>query len=425
MKSFKTIVVILTLLGVGYGAHVVMNKPLPNDLSSVGAEGWDSLSVTMQDPGDSRPEVSFDSQESVTMPSLPVPGNAAPPPANITGQQPGYATDAPAAAAAYTQSSMSVSTQPVQATPNNFADNGTNYPMADYGAAGSGTADYGTADYGTAQAGPSGQHAADPAVDAMPVNFQQQFGSANDSGAAGQNFESMWQTAQRNIQEQDLAQALFTLSFGYEEGLASAEQRQRLIPLLDQLAGTVLYSQQYHVVQPHIVRRGEGVEQLSQQYNVPVAFIERVNQLSTGRPLREGQQLKVLQGPFRAELDLTRRELTLFLNRYYAGRFSVSIGRDLPAGLTSFQVAEKSGPREFYDVGTNRKIPAGHHSNPYGAHWIGLACDQDRNNAKLGIHSAGTAVDANDTRGCISVSNRDADDLMAILSVGSQISVVR
>ena len=42
MNTIKTIVVVATLLGVGYGAHVVLNKPIPNRFSS--ADGvWQDL----------------------------------------------------------------------------------------------------------------------------------------------------------------------------------------------------------------------------------------------------------------------------------------------------------------------------------------------------------------------------------------------
>jgi hypothetical protein len=41
------------------------------------------------------------------------------------------------------------------------------------------------------------------------------------------------------------------------------------------------------------------------------------------------------------------------------------------------------------------------------------------------VHSTGERVDASDTRGCVSVSDRDADDLQAIFSIGSRFTVIR
>ena len=89
------------------------------------------------------------------------------------------------------------------------------------------------------------------------------------------------------------------------------------------------------------------------------------------------------------------------------------------------EVVEKTATRPYTDVRTGEIIPAGTPENPYGALWIGLRDTQSAENLPLGIHSSGSAIGASDTRGCITVSDRDADDLQAILSTGSRIEVRR
>ncbi len=138
-----------------------------------------------------------------------------------------------------------------------------------------------------------------------------------------------------------------------------------------------------------------------------------------------GEQIKIIRGPFRGELNLSRREITVFVGRLYAGRFSVGVGRELPLGELSLEVAEKSGARPYADAQTGNQTPAGDPTNPYGDYWIGLRSPGTPVDPNLGIHSTGERVEASDTRGCITVSERDADDLQAILSIGSLFTIVR
>ena len=58
-------------------------------------------------------------------------------------------------------------------------------------------------------------------------------------------------------------------------------------------------------------------------------------------------------------------------------------------------------------------------SNPYGHRWIGLRGDQITAAHDVGIHVDTGTPEA----GCIAVSPVDADDLTAILSVGSRVTI--
>jgi hypothetical protein len=149
----------------------------------------------------------------------------------------------------------------------------------------------------------------------------------------------------------------------------------------------------------------------------------RTNALSSPT-VRPGQKIKVVRGPFRGELSLARRELTLFAGRYYAGRFPVAIGRDLPAQATVLEVTELSGPQPYVDPRTGEQIPAGDPHNPYGNLWIGLRDSGAPEFKNICIHASGVAVDASDSRGCLSLSEHDVDDLQAILTTDSRIQIV-
>jgi lipoprotein-anchoring transpeptidase ErfK/SrfK len=67
--------------------------------------------------------------------------------------------------------------------------------------------------------------------------------------------------------------------------------------------------------------------------------------------------------------------------------------------------------RTWYDR-NGREVPPGHPENPYGPFWIGLGSDQC-------IHGLASGM----PRGCIGLTPRDAQDLYAILSVGSEVKI--
>jgi lipoprotein-anchoring transpeptidase ErfK/SrfK len=151
-------------------------------------------------------------------------------------------------------------------------------------------------------------------------------------------------------------------------------------------------------------------------------FLARVNGLeSTYRPV-VGESLKVVQGPFHAEIDRQANELTLFLGSNYAGRFQVFIGDDLPTTASNYEVIEITTGREFFDRKTGYRVAKDDPNNPYGAVWIGLRGDQVTAGHNVGIH---VANGTESPRGCIGVSETDARDLAIILTMGSTVKVIQ
>ena len=129
-----------------------------------------------------------------------------------------------------------------------------------------------------------------------------------------------------------------------------------------------------------------------------------------------GTELKVVRGPFSAQVDLEQKELTLFLDDLYAGRFPVELGSDPSPKPGTFMVQDKQTDRTFY-AAQGAPIPAESPENPYGGIWIDLG-DQ------LCIHGSPNPTRPTD-RGCISLPGDYADDLFGILSQGSSVTIRR
>ncbi|MGI9516583.1 MAG: L,D-transpeptidase family protein, partial [Pirellulaceae bacterium] len=190
---------------------------------------------------------------------------------------------------------------------------------------------------------------------------------------------------------------------------------------LDLLAGKVIYSTEHHLqTRPYVVSGSDTLESLAAQWQVPAQLIYNVNSSKIGDPanLVPGTELKVIQGPFNAVVNIDRQELTLFLSGMYAGRFPVDLGED-GGGVEhgQFVVQQKQSGKEYTDP-AGQTIAAGAGNNPYGRFWIEL-------NENLGIHESNPQNGPGDRRGSIRLGSRDAQDVFGILSHGSQVTITR
>ena len=221
-------------------------------------------------------------------------------------------------------------------------------------------------------------------------------------------------TADAQFQKDQLKEALSTLSIFYSTPNLSGEQRSELLSRLDPLAAEVIYSGKHLLERPHRVTPDETLVKIAQRYEVPWQLLANINQVRDPIAVLPGTELKVVRGPFRAEVDLQLRELTLFLGDLYAGRFPIGVGNDPAPRPGTYTVQDKQTSKVFYDA-SGSAMPPGNPDNPYGGAWIDLG-------GNLCIHgSPNTAKPGSE--GCISLAADYADDLYGILSHGSTVTI--
>jgi len=239
--------------------------------------------------------------------------------------------------------------------------------------------------------------------------------SAEDTAPSMSAFHSALQSAEAKIAEEQWYEALYTLTVFYSSPDLSEQERDQLLDLLDPLAARVIYSSENHINAPHDVRAGETLESIAESQQIPWQLLANINEIENPQFLQPGTKLKVVPGPFRAEIDLRRPEMTLFVGRLYAGRFPISVGSDPMPQPGEYRIYDKQAGRTYY-AGDGRTVPADNESNPYGKVWIDLGGD-------LCIH--GSPENGRLTEGCISLSPVDANDVYAILSKGSRVTIRR
>jgi lipoprotein-anchoring transpeptidase ErfK/SrfK len=232
-----------------------------------------------------------------------------------------------------------------------------------------------------------------------------------------QSFAAFMVNVRGELDRKELLDAYRLLSRRYRDPIFTPEQNREIERLLDQLAGTIVYSTQHFIEEPYSVGPNETLEQIAARYNVPAKLLAKINGLVPSQNPRPGSQLKVVRGPFSAEIDLNKHELTLRLpDGGYAGRFPIGVGRDIPQVEKSYRVNDKVEAPVARPVSPAATYPA-----PFAKQkWIGL---DDR----LGIHAASNPADVGRSggQGGISLKPRDVDDLYDILSVGSTVVIRR
>ncbi|MDA0658862.1 MAG: LysM peptidoglycan-binding domain-containing protein [Planctomycetota bacterium] len=241
-----------------------------------------------------------------------------------------------------------------------------------------------------------------------------------ESLASGSPFDSAWQTAQRQLQQGKIADSLFTLSIWYQDLRFTEEQRVQCLKLLDELAADVIYSREHHLQPAYIVRSGETMETIATQFQVPSQFLARVNGIEPPFQLVDGESIKVVQGPFRAEIDIRRREMTLFVGSYYAGRVPIELGQDATVTAGEFEIVNATIDPPYEHPESREQIAGADPRNPYGRFWLGLTAPEGQ---KWGIHGSPAGVSGDDTRGSIRLSSHDVDNVQAILSLGSAVII--
>lgn len=367
MKTVKTILVVVGLLAILYGAYVVLT-----------GSSWDWLGgeppVAAEDPA-------ADLAVNVEAPSLDIAGPTAP---GVEALRP----DAPLL--------------PGVASPEPYAVEAPSNPT-------DATALGAPPSFTISDSDPTGGSPAamappmQPPTDFPPANSSSS-GIVGDANGRGGFFDAAWQAIEADLAAGDLVAASQKLTPLYLDDRIPAERREEVVQLLDGLAGTVVYAQDQHLLRPpHTVAAGETLGDIAAGENVPWELLARINNVADPNQLVPGEKLKIVPGPIRGVLRLgagKQAELTLVAKGCCAARFAVMVENSALAQ-----------PGEYMIV---RKHSADDPGNPHG----GFALDLG---GGLLLHDVAARVAP-----VLSVSSGDAVDLFYIFTERkSAISIIR
>jgi lipoprotein-anchoring transpeptidase ErfK/SrfK len=233
------------------------------------------------------------------------------------------------------------------------------------------------------------------------------------------SLKSAWPQVEFMAEQGKLKDALKLLTQHYHSEDVSGPQRKRMIAWLDALAAKVIFSEEHHLnTMPYTVAN-ESLVDISDRWKVPAQLIYNINRQAISNPamVAPGTQLKMVEGPFHAEIDTEQNVMTLFLGDLYAGRFPIRVGISGMPQLGEYRVLAKSAEgHDWFDADKN-KYPPSSPENGYGPNWIGLS-------KSLCIHAIDNSA-TNGHSGCIGLTAQDSKDVFAILSDGSNVKIIR
>ncbi|MEE8453035.1 MAG: LysM peptidoglycan-binding domain-containing protein [Thermoguttaceae bacterium] len=248
---------------------------------------------------------------------------------------------------------------------------------------------------------------------------------ASSHGGVADSFETAHRAIQAQLDQGLLTDALLELSQLHDSGHVPQERVSDVQELLDQLAGAVIYSRQHLMEDAYTVRPGDSLEQIAALYQVPWKLLANINGISDPIHLETGRQLKVVRGPFDAQIDLTDMVLTLRVGGHYAGRFAVGVGQDQPNLEGSYVVSGQTVDPVYYGPQQTR-IEAGDPNNPLGEFLISLGSEPG-DAGRVAIHGTNDPRNLHHTggQGTIRLGDRDIEDVFGILSIGSRVVIRR
>lgn len=224
-------------------------------------------------------------------------------------------------------------------------------------------------------------------------------------------------SARGQIDRGEYYEALLTLSLAYNAPGISPEESQQLQGWLDPLAGKVIYSKEHLIGQPYQIQAGESLSSVASKHNVPWQLLANINGLREPEAVGPGTSIKVVPGPFHAEVDVQNSALTLFAGKLYAGRFAITVNQNNMPPVGEYRVNDKQ-PGHSFNAGNAQTLGPQDPQNPYGGVWIDLG-----NN--VSIHATSSTSGQSERLGCISLDAKDANDLYGILSIGSNVVIRR
>lgn len=260
-----------------------------------------------------------------------------------------------------------------------------------------------------------------------PSNIEQVSGIASESsfqpatrltGSAAKaalpaSFAEALHDAQTQIKDGQYLESHSALSALYWK---HPEHHELLIPTLQESAAVIFATPRKHFGEPHLVQPGETLESISREYQVPWAYLSRLNRVRPSE-LQAGSELKVVRGPFGAVVDLSLMKLTVHAHGWYIQHYQIGTGKDDSAPVGQFEVKEKLENPVWYRP-EGGVVAADDPTNPLGEYWIGLG-------DHLGIHGTidPTSIGRSVSRGYIHLDDKDIEEVFGLLIRGSEVII--
>ena len=159
------------------------------------------------------------------------------------------------------------------------------------------------------------------------------------------------------------------------------------------------------------VTSGDKLSRIARTACVPEDLLARINGLRNKHFLREGQRIKVLQGPFHAAISKREHEMHLYLQHVYVRTLRVGLGENGKTPTGKWKVINRQENPSWFDPRTGKEYHPNDPMNPLGKYWIGLAGIDGEAVGKEGYGIHGTVeletIGGDASLGCVRLAPED------------------
>lgn len=229
-----------------------------------------------------------------------------------------------------------------------------------------------------------------------------------------------------------LVQARRTLNATVSPTSTSAVNEQ-IVQQLVKLADDTIFSsrvlQDDPLVLKHSVAPKENLQKIANIYKITVPLITRINNLANANAIRQGQPLKVINGPFHAVVCKSTFRLSIYCQDTLVRVFPVALGAEGTTPTGTWKIKNKLYKPTYYPPRGGDMISSGDPKNPLGDYWMALegvegsAVGQER----YGIHGTNEpdSIGKNVSMGCIRLRNEDAAQVYEMLVAHDSVVTVK
>ncbi|MEX2169058.1 MAG: LysM peptidoglycan-binding domain-containing protein [Pirellulales bacterium] len=264
----------------------------------------------------------------------------------------------------------------------------------------------------------SAAEAPGPVAPAPPESSQP---VASDSAAtttpSGTPFDAARPAINAALSQGELSRAHLLLSEWYNESALTPAEKEEVQTLLNQLAGTVIYSNEHRLEPAYTVRAGETLETIAEKHRVPWQLLAKINGIASATAIQPGQTVKVVRGPFMGVVDVSDAELTLTIDGRFAGKYAVQLD-GAAAGDGEWTVEQK----QLDPAMATPVQPTASHA--VDRKLVLRSADDATATIVISTATAPTAATAV-PQGAIRIAPEHSEDLYDILSVGSRVVIRR
>ncbi len=207
-------------------------------------------------------------------------------------------------------------------------------------------------------------------------------------------------------------------------GIAAEEIRERLTEINEVLVFSPTVVRGDPFAESYTFQRGDYLVRIAPRYDVYASFLQRINRVADPSRINAGASLKMIRGPFHAQVDKSDYRLDLYLggppgsaSAVYVRSFAVGLGENDSTPNGGWIVRENSRTHNpsWRNPRTGEFFKPDDPLNPIGDYWIGMRGTDPDTSAIEGIGLHGTiepeSIGRQMSMGCI----RLLDDDIALL----------